>query len=196
MKPRDNSNPVDSLRSIPAYATLDATVLDALENVAMQKKYAAKQVVFIEGEICAGYYIVQKGWLKAVKISITGREQIIQFLGAGETFNEESVVTGSKNQVTVEALELSSVWIIQRESLLRLMDEYPSLAQIITQSLAFRVTDLTNLIESLALQTVESRLARMFLEHSTGEFLNRRPWSTQSEMAARLGTVPDVPQPG
>ena len=40
--------------------------------------------------------------------------------------------------------------------------------------------------------TVVARLARMLLEHSTGEVLRRRRWSTQTEMAARLGTVPDV----
>ena len=72
------------------------------------------------------------------------------------------------------------------------MDEHPVLSRIVTKNLANRVIHLTNLIESLALQKVESRLARMFLEHSNGDLLNRRRWSTQAEMAARLGTVPDV----
>ena len=76
--------------------------------------------------------------------------------------------------------------------MLKLMDEYPALSRIITEALANRVILLTNMIENLALQTVEARLARIFLEHSSGEVLNRRPWSTQAEMAARLGTVPDV----
>ena len=72
------------------------------------------------------------------------------------------------------------------------MDEHPVLSRIVTENLAKRVIHLTNLIESLALQKVESRLARMFLEHSTNDLLNRKRWSTQAEMAARLGTVPDV----
>lgn len=48
------------------------------------------------------------------------------------------------------------------------------------------------MVENLSLQTVEARLAGIFLEHSTSDVLNRRRWSTQTEMAARLGTVPDV----
>ena len=74
-------------------------------------------MVYLEGDICAGLHIVREGWLKAIKISTGGREQIIQFLGPGMIFNEESVVTGSNNQATVEALEPSKVWIVQRETL-------------------------------------------------------------------------------
>ena len=187
-----NHDLVEILRAIPSFAGLEKTILEALANAAIQRNYENRQVIFLEGEACAGYHIVQDGWLKAVKISTTGREQIIQFLGPGNTFNEESVINETKNQVTVEALELSKVWVIQRESMLKLMDEYPALSRIITEALANRVIHLTNIIENLALQTVEARLARIFLEHSSNEIMKRRRWSTQAEMAARLGTVPDV----
>ena len=187
-----NHDLVEILRAIPSFAGLEKTILEALANAAIQRNYENRQVIFLEGEACAGYHIVQDGWLKAVKISTTGREQIIQFLGPGNTFNEESIINETKNQVTVEALELSKVWVIQRESMLKLMDEYPALSRIITEALANRVIHLTNIIENLALQTVEARLARIFLEHSSNEIMKRRRWSTQAEMAARLGTVPDV----
>jgi CRP-like cAMP-binding protein len=183
---------VDILRAIPSYAGLDDAILEALESDAIQRNYDNGEVIFLEGDSCAGYHIVQKGWLKAIKISTTGREQIIQFLGPGKTFNEEAVIIGSTNQVTVEALEPSTIWIIQREDLLKIMDDNPALSKIITEELARRVTHLTNLIENLSLQTVEARLARIFLDHSNGEIMKRRRWSTQAEMAARLGTVPDV----
>ena len=189
---RSNHNVVEIFRAFPSFANLDDTTLDSLANSAILRNYDSGQVIFLEGEECAGYHIVQDGWLKAFKISTTGREQIIQFIGPGKTFNEETVVNGSKNQVTVEALEPSKVWIIQREPMLKLMDDYPAISSIITEELATRVIHLTNLIENLALQTVEARVARIFLEHSRGEIMNRRPWSTQAEMAARLGTVPDV----
>ncbi|NLF02876.1 MAG: winged helix-turn-helix domain-containing protein, partial [Anaerolineales bacterium] len=35
-------------------------------------------------------------------------------------------------------------------------------------------------------------LARLLLEHSSEGALERRRWTTQGEMASRLGTVPDV----
>jgi len=60
------------------------------------------------------------------------------------------------------------------------------------QKLAVRLQHLVSLVEDLSLRTVEERLSRLLLEHSEQGTLQRRRWATQTEMAARLGTVPDV----
>ena len=82
--------------------------------------------------------------------------------------------------------------IVQRSPLLRLMDEHPPLAHAITQNLARRVMHLMSLVEDLSLRSVVARLARHLVEQSTGDVVSRRSWSTQSEIAAQLGTVPEV----
>ena len=51
---------------------------------------------------------------------------------------------------------------------------------------------LLDLVEDLSLRTIEARLARTLLERATAGTLHRHRWATQTEMAARLGTVPDV----
>ena len=139
------------LRAIPSYAGLDKTIIEDLARYFIRRYYDSGQAVFLEGDPCAGYHVVQEGWLKAFKISTAGCEQIIQFLGPGKTFNEEAVITGSTNQVTVEALEPSTVWIIHREDMLKLMSDHPHFSSIITEELANRVIYLTKLIENLAL---------------------------------------------
>jgi len=42
------------------------------------------------------------------------------------------------------------------------------------------------------LRKVEGRFARLLLEEAQGNVIQRKKWATQTEMAARLGTVPDV----
>ncbi|MBC8504676.1 MAG: Crp/Fnr family transcriptional regulator [Anaerolineales bacterium] len=186
------SKVIEVLSTIPAFADLDALILDALAQAATQRYYDAGRVVYLEGELNSGVYIVQEGWLKSVKISAIGREQIFRFLGPGEVFNTARIFTDGLNQTTVEALEPAKVWVIQSDTIILLMDKYPSFGRVITQNLAEQVQHLMDLVENLSLLTVEARLARTFLEHSTSDVLNRRRWSTQAEMAARLGTVPDV----
>lgn len=183
---------IDVLSTIPYFANLDSATLEAVSRVAIQRAFEAGQVVFLEGEACSGLYVVQEGWLKSVKISPAGREQVIRFVGPGESFNEIGVFAGGLNQVTVEALEPAVLWIIPRETLLSLMDTHASLCRLITQNLAQRVLHLIGLVEDLSLRTVEERLARLLLEQAQGDTFSRRRWSTQAEMAARLGTVPDV----
>jgi CRP/FNR family transcriptional regulator len=180
------------LSAVPCFAGLNATTLEAVARSAIRRSYEPEQVVFLEGDPCAGLYVVQDGWLKSVKVSLEGREQVIRVVGPGETFNEIGVFAGTPNHATIVALEPATVWVIPRETLLQLMDEYPSLARMIAQNLAQRVLHLLDLVEDLSLRTTEARLARYLLEESGGEVLHRRRWTTQAEIASQLGTVLDV----
>jgi len=181
-----------ALASVSCFAGLEDGVLSAIARVTILRHYEAGEIVFLEGDPCKGLYIVQDGWLKSLLVSPGGREQIIRLVGPGETFNEHGVfLKEGLNLVTVQAVEDSHVWLVDRNSLLALMDKYPALSRAILQKMAARIVHLMRLVEDLSLRTVESRLARLLLEQSAGES-DRRRWATQAEMAARLGTVVDV----
>jgi len=180
------------LKAVSYFSDVDSAALDRLAQSAIRRTYDAGQVILIDGEPCTGLYVVESGWLKVVKIGLDGREQVLQMLRAGEAFNAISVFTDAPNQASVSALETSVVWIIQRELLMKLMDEHPALAQHVIKDLAGRVMHLVRLVEDLSLRSVEARLARLLLEQAEGESVQRRRWATQAEMASRLGTVPDV----
>jgi CRP/FNR family transcriptional regulator len=49
-------------------------------------------------------------------------------------------------------------------------------------------------VADLSLRSVTGRLASLLLSDATDDILHRPRWYTQSELAARLGTVPDVIQ--
>ncbi len=185
-------NGIAIFSSVPSFAGLDAATLEDLARAAIRREYAADQMAFLEGDPCAGLYVVQDGWLKSLKLSLSGREQVIRYVGPGEVFNEIGVFTGAANQVTVVALEKTTVWVIQRQTLHQLLDKHPQLARVVTQNLAKRVLHLMALVEDLSLRTVEARLARVLLEQANEQKLQRPRWATQAEMAARIGTVPDV----
>jgi CRP/FNR family transcriptional regulator len=180
------------LKAVSYFSNLDDTALNLVARSAIRRVYDADQVILIEGEPCTGLYIVESGWLKAVKIGLDGREQVLQTLKSGDVFNGISVFTDVPNQATVTALETSEVWIVLRDVLLRMMGENPALARHVVKDLAGRVMHLIRMVEDLSLRSVEARLARLLLEQSDGESVQRRRWATQAEMASRLGTVPDV----
>ncbi len=180
------------LSAAPYFANLDERTLETVARAAIRQDYDTDQIVFLEGEPCEGLYVVQDGWLKAVKLSLEGREQILNIVGPGEAFNALGVFVGMPNPATVVALEPATVWLIRRDTMLRLLDEHPGLARTIIQTLAERVLHLVDLVEDLSLRTVEARLARQLLEQSEAGVVERRRWATQAEMAACLGTVPDV----
>lgn len=180
------------LAAIPYFQDIEPSALQEIVQAAFLKEYESGQLVLLEGEQASGLYIVQQGKLKVSKISLDGREQILQFLDSGEVFNAISVLAGGTNAATVTALEPSQVWLIRRETILKLLDTHPQFARRVIQDLAGRVLHLISLVEDLSLRSVESRLARLLLENSVNDRVQRQRWATQNEMASRLGTVPDV----
>jgi CRP/FNR family cyclic AMP-dependent transcriptional regulator len=180
------------LRTVSYFSNLDNAALDLVARSAIRRVYDEEQVVLLEGEPCAGLCIVESGWLKAIKIGLDGREQVLQMLKPGDAFNIISIFTDAPNQATVTALEASQVWIIPRNYLLTLMAEQPAFALQVVKDLAGRVIHLIHMVEDLSLRSVEARLARLILEQAEGNLVRRQRWATQAAMATRLGTVPDV----
>ncbi len=183
---------VELLASVAYLENLDPVTLAAVARTASRRVFAADQVVFLEGESSGGLCVVQEGWLKAIKIAPDGREQILQLLGPGEVFNAVGVFASASNPATVIALEPSTIWVVERGTMLRLLEDHPRLARAVIQDLAGHILHLIQLVEDLSLRSVEARLARLLLEQAQAGVLSRQRWATQAEMAARLGTVPDV----
>ncbi len=185
---------VKRLRAVPFFKGLDDRVIQELAQDAIWREYAAGEVVFLEGEIPLGLYYLQSGWLKIAKISPDGREQVLQFLEPGETFHALGVFANRPNPATAIALEPAGIWILRRDAVTTLLTENPQLAQQVIESMAGRILELVDLVEDLSLRTVKGRLARLLVEDARGDTLRRPRWYTQAEIAARLGTVPDVLQ--
>ena len=185
-------NTTKLLKMVSYFGNLDDAALVLVARSAIRRVYDEGQVVLLEGEPCSGLYIVESGWLKAIKIGLDGREQVLQMLKPGDAFNLISIFTDAPNQATVTALEASQVWMIPRSFLLSLLVDQPSFALQVVKDLAGRVMHLIRLVEDLSLRSVEARLARLILEQSEGDLVRRQRWATQAAMAARLGTVPDV----
>lgn len=183
---------VELLALVPYLAELDSSASALVATSMIQLRYEANEMIFVEGEPCAGLYVIQSGWVKAIKSSLDGREQVLDFVGPGEAFNTYGVFASDTNPASAIALEPTDLFLIPRDTLLRLLETHPALARMVIQDLARRVQHLLALVEDLSLRTVESRLARYLLQTASGDILWRQRWATQAEIAARLGTVPDV----
>ena len=149
-------------------------------------------VLFLEGEFSSALFFVISGWLKAEKVSREGRQQILRFIGPGEMINELSVFSNEANAVSVIALEPCQVFSLSQADVEKLLEQSPSFSRAVIKNLAHRIDYLLTKIENLSLYTVEVRLARFLLEHEESGVVLRQSWKTQSEIAAQIGTVPDV----
>lgn len=171
---------------------LDQETLALLAKSAVWKIVPADAVVFWEGDTETNLYYLQYGSLKVLKTSPDGREQVLRFLEAGEIFNEIGVFAKRANPATAIALEESGIWLLPRQALEEVLLAHPHTALQIMESMADRFISLVALTADLSLRTVEERFAKLLLEQTDGDVIERRRWTNQTELAAHLGTVPDV----
>jgi CRP-like cAMP-binding protein len=84
----DRTDLVDHLKHVPYFAGLDGAALHELAALAIWQEYAPGAVIFLEGDASSGLYSVHTGWVKVIKLSPDGREQVLRYFGPGEVFNE------------------------------------------------------------------------------------------------------------
>lgn len=183
---------IERLLAEPLFSGVDPAALRQLAESATWRQYAAGEVVFLEGETAPGLYFLESGWLKIVITSPEGREQVLLDLVPGEIFNPLGAFANRPNPATAIALETAGVWLLSREAMGRLLRDWPELSQRVIANMANRLVQLTTLVEDLSLRPVSGRLARLLLENAQDDVLPRPRWYTQAELAARLGTVPDM----
>ncbi|MFZ5821494.1 MAG: Crp/Fnr family transcriptional regulator [Chloroflexota bacterium] len=184
------------LARIRYFDGLPPEVQERIAASAAPRHFAAGQVIYIEGEPAEMFYLLERGWIKATRMSRDGREQAMMFLEAGEIFGDIAVFSGATYPGTVVALEEVDVWAIPAQEFLALTEQYPALAMAVIHHLSGRVLHYISLVEDLSLRNVEARLANTLLQHAEARdgqlIVPRRGWATFDEMAVRLGTVRDV----
>lgn len=190
----DRQNFLLHLRGFSIFRGLDDAALSKLARGAVSRICKSKEMIFIEGESSSGLHYLASGCAKVIKQSLEGREQILRIINAGETFNDIGAFTDRPNPATVIALEECGVWILPRAVIAQTLREQPEMAQHIIENMADNLVQLVNLVADLSLRSVTARLARLLLDEADGDVIRRPRWQTQSELAARLGTVPDVLQ--
>jgi CRP-like cAMP-binding protein len=180
------------LRAVPYFRALDEDALDAAGREVVERRYAAGELIFLEGEPCAGLHLVAEGLCKVYRLSGEGREQVLATLGPGDSCNEVPVVDGGPNPASLAAVEDSTLWVISQEALGHLRQQYPVLDEIIIRGLAMRCRQLVQRVYNLSFLSVTGRLAAFLLQQNDERSqLKRRQW-TQDEIAAHLGTVREM----
>ena len=183
---------VTQLRAVPILQGLETANLEQLAQSAIWREYAAGAVIFLEGDSAPALYYIQTGWIKVVKMAPDGREQILYFWGPGDTFGGIGVFINRPMPATAIALEPTGLWLLRRDAITQLLTTQPAMAVQVIECMANRMHELMALVADLSLHTVAERFARLLLEEAEDDTLPRRRWATQAELAARLGTVPDV----
>jgi CRP/FNR family transcriptional regulator len=182
------SEKLQTLRVNPYFDELPEAVLKDLTTVTQLREYERGDILFWEGDECAGLHIIESGSVKLYRVSPQGRQYIIAVLTEGATCNEVPAFDGGTNPVNVEALETTRAWVVDAYTLRELVKTNPEFALKVLNKFGQNLRHLVGKVSEMAFYQVTHRLARLIAEMDTGP----RPHWTQEQLAARLGTVREV----
>ena len=181
----------DFLKSIPYFSGLSQAGLDSLGKHVFEKKAGRGEILLFEGDLAENLYFVVAGVVKVFKTSADGKEQILQIIRPGETFNDVPVFSGGTNLAGAEAMGDVVLYLIRKSGLENVLREEPQLALNVIQILSQRVQHLVSLVEDLSFRHVTGRVAKVLLEYA-GDGTGEKPRLTQQEMAAMIGTAREM----
>jgi CRP/FNR family transcriptional regulator, cyclic AMP receptor protein len=186
---------VDSaiLRRVSFCAELPESTLRDLEAITVPLTRPAGANLLIEGEPAEAMYVVATGYVKVSHVASSGREQVLTVVGPGGHFNTVAIFDGGACPANADALSAVTLLALPRAALLNVMELHPPLMRAFLRELAGSLRHMVKLVDTLALHTVQGRLAGLLIDQAEAAARSEpTPPMTQAEMAARLGTVREM----
>jgi CRP/FNR family transcriptional regulator, cyclic AMP receptor protein len=184
---------VGMLKKCGFCAELPEIALADMARVAILQRHPARTVIQLEGEPAEAMYVVGEGQVKINRIAANGREQVMNIISPGSHFNTVPMFDGGPCPANAEALTDVVLLALPRPAIRSLIEQHPALALALLGEFAGRLRHFVNLIDELALHTVQGRLAGLLLAQAESAARGEAgPALTQAEIAARLGTVREM----
>ncbi len=189
---------IESLRSVPLFADLTERELALLADRTLSREYQPGEIIFAEGDLCEGLYIVQSGSVKIFNISASGREQVLLIEGAGNSLAELPVFDGGNYPASTAAVGKCTLLFISKKDFRALCLERPEVSLKVLKVVSSRLRQLVGIIEELSFTTVRSRLASWLLQEARAkgrETLRGIEFTlsvNNQELAFQIGTVREL----
>lgn len=130
-----------------------------LEEGIQTKKVKAGKIIYREGTLPKGMYIIRKGRVKLYLTTQVGRKQIVYVYTTGEIFGYRPIICNEPNPVTAMALEDCTFDFVSREHFLFCLRNSFELNHALLVSLCHEFIVWVNTISVFAQFPVKARVA-------------------------------------
>ncbi len=159
-------NMVQVIRKVPLFASLRERDWEQVSELLNGICFPRDAYLFFESDPPDFLYVIWMGRIKLLRHSVEGRDVVIDVLGPGRLIGEVAIFEGAPYSQTAQAMEESAVISIARTDYLDLLARYPTLALSVINEMGRRLRVANDLVQSLAVDRVERRIARTLLRLS------------------------------
>ncbi|MES2376030.1 MAG: Crp/Fnr family transcriptional regulator [Bacteroidota bacterium] len=124
-----------------------------------EQKYHKGDVIFREGAVPSGIFLIRSGKVKKYKVDNLFKEQIIYVAGPNELIGYHAVLSEERYPDSAAAIEDSLISFIPRDDFILVLQRSPAFNGRLLKALSHEFTVLANTISVIAQRTASERLA-------------------------------------
>ena len=183
---------LDRLKTVSLFAALPRSALRIVADRAVERRFAAGDILFRAGDTAPGLLVVLEGKVRVVR-KAADRAQVVHVERAGGTLGEVPVFSGGGYPATAFAAEPTVCALVGRDVILAAVKTNPETAFVLLERLSRRVRELVERLDRTSLRPVSARLAEYLIGRADAR--HRAVIAigmTQQQLAEELGTVREV----
>ncbi len=183
------------LRTDRIFCDLPDNALQAFEAIKYATAYPQGAVLFVEGQLPRGIFVLCKGSVKLSINSPSGRTVIVKLAEPGEVLGLSATISGKPYEVTAETIDPCQVNFVKRDDFLRFLKDDVEACFKVAEQLSEKYHNACKEAGALGLShSAAEKLAKLLLEWSlkNGEASKAEPRLklrlTHEEIAQMIGT--------
>lgn len=186
------------IRAHPMFDRVPPALNKRLRQSASQVAVPGGAQVFREGDDCSNFLVVLDGIVRVSKPSEDGRELLLYYVHPGEfcVMTTACLLGGMEYEARGETVGDVVATHIPAPLFRELVHECEEFCQLVFQTMGLRMSMLMRLVEEVAFQRLDRRLATLLLQRSTmpgeGGGDGSHVHATHQELAADLGTSREI----
>ena len=150
------------MKDLAIFSALNITEREKIGALAGKKVYRKNEYIFREGEPADTIYLIKYGRVRLVKISMNGKEIILDILKEDDIFGENTFFDDARHNMFAQTLEETFICSCNRDSFVLLLQN-PQTSLKIIQLLGKKLNNYTEQVASIAFRDVKGRISAAIL---------------------------------
>ena len=183
------------LQDCDLFSYLNNFEIRQLENVSKTRTFRRGEPIYLPDEIADGVLLVAKGRVKICHVTPDGKQSILSFIDSGELFGELSLFDTTARQEFAEAIESSTIVLIPKSAMLKLMSHHPNMCVGITKLIGDRRQRIERRLRNLLFRSNRERVVHLLIEMAekygqpSDDGINLAIKLSHQEMASTIGST-------
>jgi CRP-like cAMP-binding protein len=152
------------LKRCDLFERLTSEQIARVESRSKTRSFERNSLVYVPSDENDSLLLLGSGRVKIYHNTSDGKQALLAIIDPGELFGELGLVQPGRREESAEAMERSTVVLIPRTEVQRLMEEHPNVSLGVTKLIGVRLQRVERRLKSLLFRTNRERVVHLLLE--------------------------------